>query len=116
MNQDVIILDEATSMLDPKGTKDIVDLIKRVNKEKKKTVITITHDLSLANMSDYIFVLKDGEKILEGEPKDVFKEEELLKSSHLEIPLTLSVYNEISKDKNVDKRLVDALWEFNSKM
>ena len=115
MNQDVIILDEATSMLDPRGTSDIINLIKKVNKEKNKTVITITHDLSLANMSDYIYVLREGSLILEGVPKDVFKEEELLKSSHLEIPLALSIYNEISKDKNVDKKLVDALWEFNSK-
>lgn len=115
MNQDVLILDEATSMLDPKGTNDIIQLIKRVNKEKNKTVITITHDLSLANMSDYIYVLKDGKLILKGKPKDVFKEEEILKSSHLEIPLELSVYNEISKDKNIDPKLVDALWEFNLK-
>lgn len=116
MNNDVIILDEATSMLDPQGTKDIVNLIKKVNKEMNKTVITITHDLALANMSDYIFVLKDGSLILEGSPKEVFEKEEILKSSHLEIPLTLSVYNEISKDENVDKRLVEALWEFNSNL
>ena len=113
MNQDVIILDEATSMLDPQGTKDITNLIRKVNKEMNKTVITITHDLALANKSNHIFVLKDGELILEGSPKEVFKEEALLRSSHLEIPITLSVYNEISKDKDVDKKLVEALWEFN---
>lgn len=116
MEQDIIILDEATSMLDPKGTKDIIDLIKKVNTEMNKTVITITHDLSLANMSDYIFVFKDGELILEGSNEKVFKEEELLKSSNLEIPITLSVYNELSRDQNVDKKLVDALWELSSKM
>src|SRR5690554_7303119 len=115
MQQEVLILDEATSMLDPKGTKDIVELIRKVNQEMNKTVITITHDLSLANKSDHIFVLREGELILEGNPKEVFKEEELLKSSHLEIPLTLSVYNEIAKDENADERLVEALWEFNSK-
>ena len=115
MQQEVLSLDEATSMLDPKGTKDIVELIRKVNQEMNKTVITITHDLSLANKSDHIFVLREGELILEGNPKEVFKEEELLKSSHLEIPLTLSVYNEIAKDENADERLVEALWEFNSK-
>lgn len=116
MQQEILILDEATSMLDPKGTNEIVNLIKLINKEHNKTIITITHDLSLASMSDYLYVLKEGELILEGEPNTVFKEEELLKSSHLEIPLALSVYNEIAKDKNSDKKLVDALWEFNSKM
>ena len=76
MNQDVIILDEATSMLDPQGTKDITNLIRKVNKEMNKTVITITHDLALANKSNHIFVLKDGELILRGSPKEVFKEED----------------------------------------
>ncbi|MCR1808645.1 energy-coupling factor transporter ATPase [Haploplasma modicum] len=116
MQHDIIILDEATSMLDPKGTNEIIDLIKKVNKEKEKTVITITHDLSLANLSDYIFVFKDGNLVLEGSPKEVFKEEEILKSSNLEIPFSLSVYNELAKDEKVDKKILEALWEYNLKM
>lgn len=116
MQQEVLILDEATSMLDPRGTNDIVELIKKISQDKSKTIITITHDLSLASKSDYIYVLKEGNLILEGKPLDVFKEEELLKSSHLEIPLSLSVYNEISKDENINKKLVDELWAFTSKM
>lgn len=116
MQQEVLILDEATSMLDPKGTIDIVNLIKKIAADKSKTIITITHDLSLASKSDYLYVLKEGELILEGAPIDVFKEEEILKSSNLEIPLSLSVYNEISKDENIDKKLVEELWAFTSKM
>ncbi|HKL95535.1 MAG TPA: energy-coupling factor transporter ATPase [Haploplasma sp.] len=116
MEQEILILDEATSMLDPRGTNDIVNLIKKINKEKKKTVITITHDLSLASKSDYLYVLKEGSLILEGTPLEVFKEEEILKSSNLEIPLSLSIYNEVSKDENIDKKLVEELWAFTSKM
>lgn len=116
MQQEVLILDEATSMLDPKGTIDIVNLIKKISEDKSKTIITITHDLALASKSDYLYVLNEGNLILEGTPLEVFKEEELLKSSHLEIPLSLSVYNEISKEENIDKKLVEELWAFTSKM
>lgn len=116
MEQDIIILDEATSMLDPKGTKDIIELIKKVNVDMNKTVITITHDLELANMSDYIYVFKEGNLILEGNNKKVFSEEEILKSSNLEIPIALSVYHELARDENIDKKLVEALWELSSKM
>ena len=65
MEQDILILDEATSMLDPEGTREIVELIKYLNKTLNKTIITITHDLSFAGLSDRLIVLKDGEVILE---------------------------------------------------
>ena len=116
MEQDILILDEATSMLDPEGTQEIVELIKYLNQSLQKTIITITHDLSFAGLSDRLIVLKDGEIILEGTPKDVFKEEALLKSSHLELPFGLSLYNDLAKDPDVDPKLVEALWAFNSKM
>ncbi len=116
MEQDILILDEATSMLDPEGTRDIVNLIKKLNKEYHKTIITITHDLSFATQSDELIVLKSGELILKGTPKEVFKEEEILKSSDLELPFELAIYNEAFKDEKINKRIVDALWAFNSKM
>ncbi|HHW80048.1 MAG TPA: energy-coupling factor transporter ATPase [Acholeplasmataceae bacterium] len=116
MQQEILILDEATSMLDPKGTREIVELIKEVNKEKNITVITITHDLSLASLSDYIFVLKEGSLLLEGSPLEVFKHEDKLKESNLEIPFALRVYNEFALNEKSNKKLVEALWEFNSKM
>jgi energy-coupling factor transport system ATP-binding protein len=116
MEQDVLILDEATSMLDPEGTLEIINLIKKLNKTYHKTIITITHDLSFATQSDELIVLKGGEMILKGTPKEVFKEEDILKSSHLELPFELGIYNEALKDKKISKKVVDALWAFNSKM
>ncbi|HAX02256.1 MAG: energy-coupling factor transporter ATPase [Tenericutes bacterium GWC2_34_14] len=116
MEQDILILDEATSMLDPEGTREIVELIKYLNKTLNKTIITITHDLSFAGLSDRLIVLKDGEVILEGTPRDVFKHEELLKSSHLELPFGLALYNDLAKDPKTDPKLLEALWAFNSKM
>ena len=114
MEQDILILDEATSMLDPEGTHEIVELIKRLNKEFKKTIITITHDLSFAAQSDYLIVLKDGQNILEGTPKEVFEREDLLKSSHLELPFGLSLYNSLKKDSDTAPKVLEALWAFNS--
>jgi energy-coupling factor transport system ATP-binding protein len=116
MEQDILILDEATSMLDPEGTNEIIRLIKRLNKELNKTIITITHDLSFAAQSDALIVLKDGEIILQGTPKEVFKQEALLKSSHLELPFGLSLYNDLSKEEHMKKEVLEALWAFNSKM
>ncbi|MDY0074854.1 MAG: energy-coupling factor transporter ATPase [Acholeplasmataceae bacterium] len=116
MEQDILILDEATSMLDPEGTREIVELIKYLNKSLQKTIITITHDLSFAGLSDRLVVLKDGELILEGTPKEVFLKEELLKSSHLELPFGLALYNDLARDPKTDPKLLEALWAFNSKM
>jgi energy-coupling factor transport system ATP-binding protein len=116
MEQDILILDEATSMLDPEGTREIIELIKKLNKELKKTIITITHDLSFAAESDQLIVLKDGAVIVEGTPKEVFTQEALLKSSHLELPFGLALYNELAKDEQTDPKILEALWAFNSKM
>lgn len=116
MEQDILILDEATSMLDPEGTQEIIDLIKRLNRSLNKTIITITHDLSFAQQSDYLIVLKEGQVILEGNPKTVFEQEDLLRSSHLELPFELKLYNELKKDEKVNSKIVEALWAYNSKM
>ncbi len=115
MEQDIMILDEATSMLDPEGTQEIITLIKLLNKDLNKTIITITHELSFAAQSDYLIVLKDGEVILQGTPKEVFNQEDLLKSSNLELPFGLSLYNEVAKDHTIDHKVLEALWAFNSK-
>lgn len=114
MEQEILILDEATSMLDPEGTKDIVALIKKLNKEYNKTIITITHDLSFASMSDELIVLKEGKVILKGTPSEVFESVEILQSSNLELPFEVKLYHELKKDPNVDPKIVEALWEFNS--
>lgn len=114
MEQDILILDEATSMLDPEGTEEIIALIKKLNKTYHKTIITITHDLEFASAADQLIVLKDGKKILEGTPNVVFYEETLLESSHLELPFSLKLYNHIEKDDTIDRRIVEAVWAFNS--
>lgn len=114
MEQDILILDEATSMLDPEGTEEIITLIKKLNREYHKTIITITHDLEFASSADRLVVLKGGQKILEGTPDVVFREQELLESSHLELPFALKLYNQLEKESSVDQHVMEAIWAFNS--
>lgn len=117
LNCDIIILDEATSMLDPQGTEEITKLILELKEKYNKTIITITHDLGLAMKSDRVVLLREGKILLDKSPEEVFKERELLLSSNLDMPfsmkaLYLAQSSDILKDK---KELTDALWEYHLK-
>lgn len=114
---DIVILDEATSMLDPEGVEEITKLIVELKQKYNKTIICITHDLALANKSDRLIVLKDGKIIKEGSPEEVFMERELLMSSNLDMPFGLRFYNECKSIDclNNDSKLMEALWEYHLK-
>lgn len=114
-NSDIIILDEATSMLDPEGVNSVVELFKELKNKYHKTMITITHDLDIAALSDRIIVLKEGSIILEGTPSEVFQEEDKLHEAYLDIPFNLRLFNEVKKDPVLKNKegLVDLLWELN---
>ena len=117
LNCDFIILDEATSMLDPEGVEDITNLIVELKEKYNKTIICITHDLALANKSDRLIVLKEGSIIKEGIPSEVFKERELLQSSNLDMPFSLRFYSEATKYDCLkkDEKFMEALWEYHLK-
>ena len=72
MQPEYIILDESTAMLDPKGRKDVMDTVKKLNKEYNMTVILITHYMEEAAESDRIIVLDSGKIVLDGKPCEVF--------------------------------------------
>lgn len=110
LNTDVIIFDESTSMLDPEGTLEIIELIKGL--KGNKTIISITHDMDFAKISDRIVVLNEGKLILDGTPEEVFSKTDLLKLAKLDIPFNLKLYNEALKN-NLRKEVLDALWELN---
>lgn len=93
----IIILDEATAMLDPQGREDMMKLIHELVKNRDKTIIMITHYLDEAIHSDRIIVMNEGKIILEGKPKDVFKEKELLESVKLDVPFAVKVSYELTK-------------------
>lgn len=115
LNTDVIILDEATSMLDPQGTREIIALIKELKEKYHKTIITITHDLDLARLSDRIIVMKEGNIIADDVPGKIFEQSDLLKSSKLDMPFNLKLYKEVEANSklNSNKELMEALWKLN---
>ena len=86
-------------------------------KKENQTIITITHDLDFALLSDYVIILKDGELIAEGKPEELFLNKELLQQSKLTIPLGLQIYLDVLKDDKLknNKKLVEALWTYNLK-
>lgn len=90
MNSKCIILDEPTAMLDPKGRKDIIEGIKKLNREGI-TIILITHYMEEAIESDRIFVMERGEIKNIGTPRQIFKDVELMKSLRLDVPLSTEI-------------------------
>lgn len=98
MQPDIVIFDEATAMLDPKGKKEIAGLIEKVRKAKPDlTILSITHDIEEAKLADEVLVLNEGKLILKGSPKEVFASDAVLADSHLDIPFALSLSHELNK-------------------
>ena len=93
----ILILDESTAMLDPKGRKEVNDVIKKLNKEEKMTVITITHYMDEAVNADKIIVLSDGEIIKTGTPQEIFADSDTLNRAKLDLPRSRYIANELKK-------------------
>ena len=86
MRPKCIIIDEATAMLDPSGRKEVMNVIKKLNKEENITTLHITHYMEEAVQADRVVVVDKGKKLLEGTPKEVFKNVDLLKKIGLDVP------------------------------
>ena len=114
MKTDIIILDESTSMLDPEGRNDLINTLETI-KQEGKTIITITHDMKEALLSDRIIVLKDGCLIKDGSREEVMQDEELLKSSKLELPVSLKMYFTLKEKGYKDEKVLNKLWELTFK-
>jgi len=91
LSPEIIIFDESTSMLDPKGKKEIGDLILKMRQNKPDlTVISITHDIEEAFLSDEVIVLSEGKIVLSGKPETVFANRDMLQKYCLDMPFILS--------------------------
>ena len=93
MEPQCMILDEATAMLDPRGRKEVMDTVLRLNREKGITVLHITHHMDEAALADRVVVIDDGRVLLDGTPGEVFSKVGLMQSVGLEVlPQTELLY------------------------
>ena len=96
MQPKVLVLDEATAMLDPKGRRDIIDLVTKLHKENGITVVMITQYMEEVIGADRVAVMSGGELILEGTPKEVFSQDELLHKHRLDVPVMQQLANRLN--------------------
>ena len=106
MRPKCIILDEATAMLDPKGRKEVIDTIIKLNKEDGITIVHITHNMDEAVKADRVVVIDDGEIKLDGTPQNVFSNIDLLKSLQLDVPQSTQLIKSLGI--NTDSTILDA--------
>ncbi|MEJ6348117.1 energy-coupling factor transporter ATPase [Holzapfeliella sp. He02] len=119
----IIILDEATSMLDPQGRNQIHQVIQEIKSKYQVTVISVTHDIEEATKADDICVLSDGQLVKQGTPKEVLADGDWLSEMGLMLPFAKQLAVElgqhaikIPRDILDESELIDYLWKLNSKM
>ena len=97
MNLDCLVLDEPTAMLDPKGRKEVISTITKLNKELGMTVVLITHYMDEAAVADRVAVMDEGRIVLDGTPKEVFSHVDKLKQIGLDVPQPTELIYELKK-------------------
>ena len=107
MSPSIIILDESTSMLDPRGRKEINELIRELKEDKEMTIISITHDIEEAKNADRIIVMNNGKVIAIGKPQEILSDEKSLLKYELDIPFALKVANSLRKLNIETSRTLD---------
>ncbi|MTH55099.1 energy-coupling factor ABC transporter ATP-binding protein [Bacillus mangrovi] len=114
---EIMILDEATSMLDPIGREDVMDTVRLLNSDGAVTVLSITHDLEEASKADRIIVMNKGRKLKEGKPELIFSAGEELTRIGLDLPFPFKLSQELRNagiplqtNHLTEQGLVDELW------
>ena len=113
----IIILDEATSMLDPRGKREIAEVVAKLKEiDKELTIISITHDIEEAYLSDRMIVLGKGKVVFDGKPEEVFNSKDKLEELHLATPFLYEMKAKledigiICHGEDIDS-IVEAIWE-----
>jgi energy-coupling factor transport system ATP-binding protein len=122
LRPDIMILDEATSMLDPLGREEVLRTVKEVKEQENLSVLSITHDIDEAAAANRVLVMRDGQMIQEGTPERIFSYGEKLVEMGLDLPfperLKASLKKEgidVPKDYLTEEGMVDWLWTYVSK-
>ncbi|HFD6483296.1 energy-coupling factor ABC transporter ATP-binding protein [Enterococcus hirae] len=117
LRPDIIILDEATSMLDPEGREEVISTIKKIKDESNLTVISITHDIDEAANANRILVMKQGELVNEGTPEQIFSAGPELINLGLDLPFPEKLKSalkqrgiDVPSEYMIEERMVEWLW------
>lgn len=115
----IIILDEATSMLDPRGREEVLETVRELKNEKGLSVVSITHDLEEAAKADRIIVMNQGRVYREGNPEEIFSMADELIELGLDIPFAVKMSNafrqkglQFAKHYLTEEELVTELWTY----
>lgn len=98
MQPEVIVLDEPTAMLDPKGRREVIDTVTKLCREKGITIVLITHHMSECIDADRLIVMSNGDVVADGTPQDVFSQVELMHSEGLAVPATTELMWRLNKE------------------
>ena len=123
LRPEIIVLDEATSMLDPKGRAEVLATVKSIKEESNVTVISITHDINEAAQADRIFVMEQGQIKHVNTPEEIFKLGDELIDLGLNVPFAEQLKEELARrglnvpnEYMTEERLVEWLWKYDSNM
>jgi len=97
MEPECIVLDEPTAMLDPKGRREVLKTIRKLNKTKSMTVVLITHYMDEAALSDRVIVMEKGKVVIDDVPKKVFAQVDKIKEIGLDVPQVTELFYELRK-------------------
>ena len=98
MEPKCIVLDESTAMLDPSGRREVLDTVRRLNREKGITIVLITHHMNEAAMADRVVVMDDGHVVMDGEPREILTRMEDLRAIGLDVPHTVELLHGLRED------------------
>ncbi len=108
LNPDVIIFDEVTSMLDPKGKREVIEIIKKIQSTKNKTLISITHDMDEAILADEILVFSQGKLIAKGDPSKILNDKKIANEAKIDAPFIYKLSEKLKKTSTTynEKKLI----------
>lgn len=120
MEPKCIVLDEPTAMLDPNGRREVIKTVQKLQKEKKVTVLLITHYMEEVIDADKVFVMDKGKVVMQGTPREIFSRSEELRRYHLDVPQVTLLAEELrNRGLNIPEgilrkeELVEALCQLN---